>query len=115
MSSNLNSRITTTLTAGTYTVEATTFDPAITGEFTLATTAETSSETPTPPPAGPAPEPAPSDDFLVDMGTLTGDVFTIVRDAPSVSLHFHDYCSTTHEIHEVRSEGSTACILHSER
>ena len=33
---NTNSRITATLAAGTYTIEATTYDAAVTGEFTLA-------------------------------------------------------------------------------
>ena len=77
-SGNLNSLITTTLTAGTYTVEATTYNPAITGEFALAIAVGTSSETSTPPPADPAPEPepepAPADGCVVDLGTLTGDV-----------------------------------------
>ena len=49
-SGNTNSRITLTLTAGTYTIEATTYGQGVTGDFTLSIV-PTGTTTPVPPPA----------------------------------------------------------------
>ena len=58
---NYNSRITKTLAAGDYTIEATTYDKRATGDFTL-TVAVTDSTAPAPVPTpSPIPTPAPSD------------------------------------------------------
>ena len=62
-SGNRNSGLTLTLAAGTYTVEATTYDEEETGSFTL-----------TIGPADTTPTPTPSGDCFQNLGTLTGEV-----------------------------------------
>ena len=64
-SGDTNSRITTTLAAGTYTVEATTYDPRRTGDFTLSFEGLGTIEPPPPPVSHPCVE---------GLGTLTGEV-----------------------------------------
>jgi hypothetical protein len=59
---NTNSRITKTLAAGDYTVEATTYSAATTGEFTLSITG----------PEEDTSMPAPTDSCVTALGTLTG-------------------------------------------
>ena len=59
---NTNSRITETLAAGTYTIEATTYDEGVTGEFSLSIV-----------PAGAAPPPA-TDGCFQTLGGLTAGV-----------------------------------------
>ena len=62
-SGNTNSRVSRTLAAGTYTVEATTFGPATTGSFTLNIALSEGTGTPEPPPI--------SGGCVEDLGTLT--------------------------------------------
>ena len=64
-SGDTNSRITTPLAAGTYTVEATTYDPRQTGDFTLSFEGLGTIEPPPPPVFHPCVE---------GLGTLTGEV-----------------------------------------
>ena len=66
---NLNSRVTVELEAGTYTIEATTYGAATTGDFTLAIDVETAEETPVAPPPPPV-----ADECVIDLGTLSADV-----------------------------------------
>ena len=58
---DLDSRVEATLGAGVYTVEATTYDAGVTGEFTLTVTGLPVTDTPTPNPTPtPTPEPTPN-------------------------------------------------------
>ena len=61
-SGNTNSQIIRTLEAGSYTIEATTFGPGVTGSFNLSVVLSAS--------AG-EPEPPPPDSCMEDLGTLT--------------------------------------------
>ena len=63
-----DSQITAALTAGTYTVEATTYAEATAGEFNLRIALQAVSEMPTPTP------PSTPDDCVTDLGTITYDV-----------------------------------------
>ena len=74
---NTNSRITETLAAGTYTIEATTYGEGVTGGFTLSVV-----------PAGATTPPPATDSCFQDLGTLTG---TITRNAS-----WTGDCASTH-------------------
>ena len=92
-SRNFNSRITRTLNSGSYTIEATTYTPGLTGDFTLTTTGI---DFTTPDDTEPSPDPTPDttptlpacveslpDDMTVD-GTWNTDCTSVVS-APSGS------------------------------
>ena len=94
---NLNSRITQTLDAGDYTIEATTYDKMSAGSFTLTTSGidfETPDPTPTATPeSSPTPSPTPTlpacveslpSDMTVEDGTWNTDCTSSI-DAPSGS------------------------------
>ena len=74
--SNFNSRISQTLAAGSYTVEATTFGPNLAGSFTLTVTGLSAGGGPTPTPTGtPGPTGTPADpcvDALAGDGVVSG-------------------------------------------
>ena len=70
---DLDSRIARTLVAGTYTIEATTYNPSRTGEFVLAIVVNSTEDNLEPPPP-PHPEPAPTDDCIAYLETLTEDI-----------------------------------------
>ena len=67
-SGNTNSQVVDTLAAGTYTIEATTYNADATGDYTLTITGPGGTDTP-----GPTP-PTPTDSCVVDLGSLTGTV-----------------------------------------
>ena len=66
-SGNRNSRVTISVQAGTYTLEATTYNAAATGDFTLAIAGPTDDSST----IGPEPDPE-SDPCVENLGTLTG-------------------------------------------
>ena len=65
--SNFDSCIAETLEPGNYTIEATTLDPATTGDFTLTLEISAASQQPTPPPP-PGPQPTPAPGVVVSAG-----------------------------------------------
>ena len=67
---NLNSRLSVTLQPGSYTIEATTYSPEISGDFTLTIAGLGQGETPAPDPQ-PEPEPEPEADTCVE--SIDGD------------------------------------------
>ena len=74
---NLNSRLSVTLQAGDYTIEATTYSPATSGDFTLTIAGLSQAEAPAPDPQPePAPDPEPEFDACVEFvdadGTIEG-------------------------------------------
>ena len=92
-SRNFNSRITRTLNSGSYTIEATTYTPGLTGDFTLTTTGiDFTTPGDTQPSPDPSPDPTPTtpecvaplpDDMTV-AGTWNTDCTSVVS-APSGS------------------------------
>ena len=75
---NLNSRLSVTLQAGSYTIEATTYSPDTSGDFTLTIAGLRGAEAPTPDPQPePAPDPEPEVDACVESvdanGTIEGN------------------------------------------
>ena len=92
-SRNFNSRITRTLNSGSYTIEATTYTPGLTGDFTLTTTGinfTTPGDTQPSPDPSPDPTPttpecvAPLPDDMTVAGTWNTDCTSVVS-APSGS------------------------------
>ena len=75
---NLNSRLSVTLPPGSYTIEATTYSPETSGDFTLTIAGLRGAEAPTPDPQPePAPDPEPEVDACVESvdanGTIEGN------------------------------------------
>ena len=72
---NLNSRLSVTLQAGDYTIEATTYSPETSGAFTLTTAGLSQAEAPAPDPQPePAPDPEPEVDACVESVDADGTV-----------------------------------------
>ena len=70
---DLNSRVAATLAAGTYTIEATTYEAGVVGEFMLTVTGLPATDTPEPTPTA-SPEPTPGDPCIeaITSSTVTG-------------------------------------------